>query len=275
MKKTILAVALVFTVIFSAFGFTAYAAEGEEVITIGFEPYGYKVERGDNLTSLAKRFGTTADELFEANKWNSKCVKSRNLILAGCWIAVLHLVTLDSVLEVTDNYDQALNKARVETKQAKDATVFYSYIALFLAIFLIVVFVLWHFTGNRLDEWREKATENSKTSYKLDQSLADANKELAKKNELLATVHADLKNSQTILRSYDGLIPGSLVKLKAQSGEEIIFKVVLVGLGADGSPDVQEVECISNDCKTKVKPQNALSHYFKQHEATTEKSFPD
>ena len=277
MKKTILAVALVLAVIFSTFGFTAHAAEvaGNQSSQLFYSAdshsvFQYKMEKNDNFTLLAKRFETTIDKILAVNEGN-KCVKNRNLILRGCKI----FITLFKVEALQKAYKLGELAQVRETKQAKDATVIYSYIALTLAIFLIIVFVLWQFTKNSRDDWREKAIENSKTSFKSDQDLANANK-------LLATVQADLKNARVelnnvraTLRSYDGLVPGSIVKLKAQNGEEIPFKVTLVGLDADGNPEVQEVECVSNDCKTRVKFKNALSHYFQQHEATTEHDFPN
>ena len=261
MKKTILAVALVLAVIFSTFGFTAYANKD------GIE---YKIRTGDNLTKIARTFDVSINEILTFNEGNPN-IKSRDLILKRGKI----FIPLFKVEALEKSYKLGELAQVQKTKQAKDATVIYSYIAITLAIFLVFVFFLWVFIRNSRDYWREKATENSKTSYKLDQDLAYANK-------LLAIVQADLKNAQVelnnvrvTLRSYDGLVPGSIVKLKARNGEEIPFKVTLVGLDANGNHEVQEAECMSNDCKTRVKLKNALSHYFQQHEATTEGNFPN
>ena len=269
MKKTILAVALVFALIFPAFGFGAYMVGVEQ---LELKQFMYKIQNGDNLTRLAKRFETTIDNLivvnasFETN--DGGCVKSRDLILAGCQMIVPHLVMLESVVEVVNNYEKTLDKKLAEIGQAKDEARVESYVITGISVVSLIL-VLWLFFAIRSrDDWRDKATENSKTSYKLDQDLANANK-------LLATVQANLKNAQATIRSYDGFVPGSIVKLKTQNGEEIPFKVTLVGLDTDGNPEVLETECMSNECKTRVKPKNALSHHFQQHEATTEHSFPD
>jgi uncharacterized protein YkwD len=45
----------------------------------------YKVERGDTLSALAKRYGTTVDAIMDANKGH---IKDRNLIITGDTITI-------------------------------------------------------------------------------------------------------------------------------------------------------------------------------------------
>jgi len=154
-----LALAVAFAVMLS--GAVSYSAESPQ---FSLRVLMYEIQRGDTLTRLAKRFkrfDITVDALFEANK-DGGCVKSKDLILAGCTIAIPNLVMWDDVWETIQNYEKALDKLRTETRQAEDQAVVYGYLAMSASAFAVIMFLLWYFTKLSRDEWKEKAIANSK-----------------------------------------------------------------------------------------------------------------
>src|SRR3989344_6752250 len=137
MKKTILAAASFLACLFAfglIFGANVYGgqlvlpdpnAKLSETVNIepiaellAMRPFEYKIRRGDNLTKLAKTFGTTVDELRAMNKENPS-VKSKDLILTGGKLRV-PLYSVESVVKPIKFYERiAANRAYQEGQDSK------------------------------------------------------------------------------------------------------------------------------------------------------------
>ena len=281
MKKAILVV-LAGIIMVISYGVISLA--GEKALAL--KPYEYKIERGDNLTHIAKRFNTTKNELIEANK-GGRCVKNENLIWKGCALVIPSLYPKPAVIVEVLRFQSAFENERREKVGLADKNLKTNALKSALISFLLIVCVLLLFF-HYFFLWAQRKGELKKAEgdLKLEKDSTDEKTKLledaVKRNETMAAnlknLEAKLHIANEKLRLQEGLEEEAkllkaenddlvqklneiltakdknnlILKFKAQDGQEIEF-------------DIAKVVCKSNDCKTEVSPQNALSHHFKQH----------
>jgi len=186
MKKTILAAASFLACLFAfglIFGANVYGgqlvlpdpnAKLSETVNIepiaellAMRPFEYKIRRGDNLTKLAKTFGTTVDALKTINEGNSD-VKNKNLILAGGKLRV-PLYSAESVKKMVRFHN---NEMRSGTEYAYKNGQYSAFPAFAVVVaFLILILFLFVFglvnNGDLKRQVTEARTKNADLSKKL------------------------------------------------------------------------------------------------------------
>lgn len=227
MKKSILAVLFVFALIFVA------NAHGAEVVLpdpnaklsetvdiepvsalLTFQPFEYRIRRGDNLTNLAKTFGTTVDELQGMNEGNPD-VKNRDLILAGGKLYV-PLYSLESIEKLAEFYDGVAAKKVADAQKSFDGYKRGSLVAIVaLVLTLIVLVAVLLSSGNQ----REKVVADFKQEKQdLEKKLWEANdqREAFANEQKRLGIQLSLANEQ--LRLKEGA-DEEIKRLKADNDE--------------------------------------------------------
>src|SRR3989344_106876 len=304
MKKTILAVLFVFAVIFLANSY----AQGAQVIlpdpnaklseTVNIEPlteplvirpFEYQIRRGDNLTKLARTFGTTVDELLDYNPG----VKNKNLILAGGKLRV-PLYSTESVENLVGVVSR--NEGGMGYEKGRDELWPYVIGLLLAFVTLFIFFVGVLFFNVRLKHQADEAKDKLKTletefahvhmklglaheQLKLKEGADEEIKRLKMDNDRLvekvSTLYmdnkmisvnlADAQAKREAMEKQLKLMPGQLVGLDSQEHGKILVKILKLETNKEkeGELDVF-VECPKQDCLVNVvknlKAQNALSH---------------
>ena len=306
MKKTILAALFVFVLIF---GTNVYGgqvilpdqnAKLSETVNIEpiaeplvIKPFEYQIRRGDNLTKLARTFGTNVDELRVFNEGNPS-VKSKDLILAGGKLRV-PLYSAELVWKLADFYREEVRiTASAEYERGQGSKLPNIYGLIIISLVLVLLLCWWFVWGidlkQRLWETKDKlkaletefqhvhmklglAHEQLKLKEGADEEIKNQKKEndrlvetvshlYADKDMIsvnLAETHAKLEAAEKQLK----LMPCQLVSLDSQEHGKIWVKILKLEASKEGELDIF-VECPKNGCLVNVaknlKAQNALSH---------------
>jgi len=306
MKKTILAVLFVFAVIFAA---NSYAQEGQVVLpdpnaklseTVHIEPlteplvikpFEYQIRRGDNLTKLAKTFGTTVKVLLDYNLG----IKNKNLILVGGKLRV-PLYSRESMGQLEAFYESDRVTVEKAYEKGRDSLLPYV-VGLLLAFVILFMFFVGALLDNgrlkhQADEDKDKlktletefahvhmklglANEQLKLKEGADEEIRRQKQENDRLVETISHLYADkdmisinLAEAKAKLEAMEKqlkLMPGQLVGLDSQEHGKVFVKVLKWELSKEKECEIDiVVQCPGKNCLTKVaktlKVQNALSH---------------
>lgn len=235
MKNLILAVLGVLA--FVAAGFYNGVSFAEEQAIA--KPFGYTIERGDNLYRLAKRFKTTKNEILSINK-GSACIRNENLILKGCTLNINDLFPEKEMAKLFNAYEKnfvgPLWQENVQLKKAGSTKtillVGVGGVAALLFMGLLIMMVRWASYRDSMKEIIQKhldlATEHrelyeaesaqlsTKLALKTEQvaALTQAKQEAEKLRESLIATQDEIKRLKTEKEE----LLSSHVKLMLDSG---------------------------------------------------------
>lgn len=270
--KTIILTVLV---IFGLLTLTNNDGIAQQIEPSVIKTYEYRLQRGDNLTRVAKRFETTKERLLWANTGNP-CVKNEDLILRGCWLTIPNLVTVNEAQRVINTANRNVaavkktmsHQIAVDQKFNKVSNVSLTILSVILAIWLIVVCAKNNLKEEELKKLGIKLTVKDEQIAALTQAKQEAeqlrSRVPALQDELNKSIiaYADCFRRLTEFENHS---PGKRYSFISKDSGLIqtAYEIIETSVGADSKPIVKTIKCLKCGI-TDVKPQNSnmASHYF-------------
>lgn len=291
MKKTILAALFVFVLIFSAHSEAAQVILPEPVA----KPFVYQIRRGDNLTKLARIFGTTVKELLAANGGNPN-IKNKDLILAGGLLNISGVYLEKDIAPSFNLYQRLARERGIRLIDAKWRNSQNNILIGALTIVCIVLLILCLTLPGEFKKKKEKLLEENHSlqvelkhlniqlslaheQLKLKEGAEEEIRRQKQENDRLVervsrlytdndAISVNLAETHSRLEEMEKLvkfIPGHAIELQSQERGKIWLSISKLEKSREKDDEIDVfVECPKRDCLANVarslKARNALSH---------------